>query len=66
MLVVCNALLDNDMQIENLCQCIKILGGNPQVDGCSVSVTFEGATATAEKFVELFEQYPFHGISTLD
>ena len=66
MLVSCTALIDNEAQIENLCQCIEILGGKPEVDGCSVGVAYEGNQVTAEKFIELFEHYPFHNITVIE
>lgn len=66
MLISCTAILENDMQMENLCQCIKILGGSPCVDGCEVTLAYEGSKKTADRFIDLFEQYPLHGISTIE
>ena len=66
MLISCTAILDNDLQIENLCQCIKILGGKPCVEGCAVNLVYEGNNKTAEKFIDLFEQYPVHGVSAIE
>lgn len=63
--VICTAMLDNEAQKANLCECVKILGGMPDVSGNTVCVEYDGGNTTAEKFVELFSQYPFHGISTL-
>ena len=66
MLLTCHARLYDDSQIENLCQCVKILGGKPCVKGNDVSVTYDGSNITADKFVELFENYPVHGVSIIE
>ena len=66
MLVTCTASLDNKLRVENLCQCINILGGKPCVDGYEVKVTYDGNDATAEKFIELFSHYPTHGIFIIE
>ena len=63
--IICTAILDNDLQIKNLCECIKILGGKPSVSGNMVCVDFCGSKAKADKFIELFEQYTRHGISVI-
>lgn len=66
MVVSCNAIVDNDQQIANLCQCIQILGGVPHVRKNIVCVDYEGDKAKAEKFIELFEHYSRHGITVID
>lgn len=63
--IVCTAIVDNDVQKGNLCECIKILGGKPQVSGNTVSVEFEGTANNISKFIDLFEQYPYYGFSTI-
>lgn len=63
--ILCTALLDNAMQIENLRQCIVILGGKPCISGNSVCVEYTGNSEKTDKFVELFDQYPHHGIVIL-
>ena len=63
--VLCTAVLDNDQQQDNLIQCIKILGGEPQVSRNTVCVEFVGAKDKAEKFIELFEHYSRHSIVSL-
>lgn len=65
MRVVCTAIVENEAQKSNLCQCVKILGGEPNVSGNTVCVEHDGSVSTVSKFVELFEQYPVHGVSTL-
>lgn len=65
MRVICTALVENEMQKSNLCDCVEILGGKPTISGDTVTVEYEGPTDIANKFVELFEQYVVHGIITL-
>lgn len=62
MRVVCIALVENEMQKSNLCQCIKILGGEPSASGNTVCTECNGSISAISKFIELFEQYPIHGI----
>ena len=62
MRVFCVATLDNQAQIDNLCECISIIGGDPKVCLCEVSVEFEGSKDKCELMIELFEQYTRHGI----
>ena len=66
MMLSCNAVVDNDQQIANLCQCIEILGGMPRVRRNTVCVDYNGPKDKAEKFIELFEQYSRHGISIIE
>ncbi len=63
--ILCTAVIENEQQRKNLCDCIKILGGVPDVSFDTVSVDFSGARDTADKFAELFAQYPHHGICML-
>lgn len=63
--IICTAVLDNNKQIQNLCECIEILGGMPCVSGNTVCVEYHGIKAKAEKFIELFEQYARHGICSV-
>ena len=65
MRIICTALVENEMQKSNLCECVEILGGKPTTSGDTVTVEYEGPTDTANKFMELFEQYAVHDISTL-
>ena len=62
MRVFCVATLDNDQQIENLCECITIVGGKPEICFSDVTVEFEGSKEKCELMMELFEQYTRHGI----
>lgn len=62
MKVYCVATLDNKQQIDNLCECIKIIGGTPKVCVTDVEVEFEGSEEKCELIMELFEQYTRHGI----
>ena len=66
MILTCNATVDNDQQIANLCQCVQILGGMPRVIRNMVCVDYNGPKEKAEKFIELFEQYSRHGISIIE
>lgn len=66
MRVICTAGGLGKPSIENLCECVNILGGVPCVSGDTVCVEYEGETPKAEKFIELFEQYTCHGISIVE
>lgn len=65
MRIVCTAVVEDERQKSNLCECVGILGGKPNISGNTVCVEYDGPIRTASKFIELFEQYPVHGISTL-
>lgn len=62
MKVYCVATLDNKQQIDNLCECIKIVGAEPKVCVGDVSVEYEGDKEKCELLMEIFEQYSRHGI----
>lgn len=62
MRVFCVASLDNKTQIDNLCECIKIIGGDPQVCLGEVTVEYDGTKEKCELLIELFEHYTRHGI----
>lgn len=64
MYVFCTATLDNKAQIDNLCECIKIVGGVPNVCLGDVNVEFEGTEEKCELLMQLFEHYTRHGIYT--
>ena len=66
MLVYAVATIDNPKQRENLCECIEILGGKPNVAFSDVVLDFNGSKEQCDKFIELFEQFPRHGIYTED
>ena len=58
------ATIDNKQQRDNLCECITILGGEPKVSSCDVSVEYRGSKDECDKFISLFEQYHRHGVYT--
>ncbi len=62
MMIKCTAILDNPLQRDNLCKCIEILGGVPNINKEAVSVTLSRDDARADKFIELFEQYVRHEV----
>lgn len=64
--LICAATVDNEKELKTLCECISIIGGKPCVSGKTVCVEFEGPRTTAEKYIELFEQYARHGICSID
>ena len=64
--IICAASLDSNSQKEKLCRQIRELGVVPCVSGMTVCAEYIGDRATAEKFIELFEQYARHGISTIE
>lgn len=65
MRIICTAVLDNDMQKDNLAQCVRILGGVPTVNRSTVCVEYDGSPSKAEKFIKLFEQFSRHEIKTI-
>lgn len=65
MLTICTALVEDERQRANLCECVEILGGKPIVTDDTVSVEIDAPQETADKFAELFVQYSVHGISTI-
>lgn len=61
MKVQCEAIVENPVQRDNLCQCIGILGGAPVVDKDKVSVVYDGEKG--ETMISLFEQHVRHKIT---
>lgn len=60
MKVRCEAIVENPVQRDNLCQCIGILGGAPVVDKDKISVVYDGEKG--ETMISLFEQCVRHKI----
>lgn len=60
--IICTAVIEDDRQRKNLCQCVGILGGNPCQSGNTVCIEYDGSVITAEKYIELFAQYATHEI----
>lgn len=58
------ATVRNKTQLDNLCECIRILGGDPKSSLNDVVVEFEGTEDECDIFTKLFEHYPDHGIYT--
>lgn len=58
--VICTATIDDERLRDNLCDCVKILGGMPMVDGNTVRVEYLGDDLRASKMAELFEEYSNH------
>lgn len=65
MRLTCTAIVNDTRQIDNLCQCIEIVGAEFSVKGNTVYADFTGDKETGEKLMKLFEQYPVHGMSIL-
>lgn len=63
--IVCTATMDNNSQVNELCEKIEKLGGKPSVSGVIVTVEYRGRKSHAEKIIELFEVYSRHGIFTI-
>lgn len=61
--ITCTAVLDHDLQIENLRQCIEILGGDPIVNQNTVKVTAPYPSEIAERLIMLYEHYWRHTIN---
>lgn len=58
-MVRCEVTIDNEFLKQNICDCIRILGGEPVVIGDNVSVT---VSENQDKMIELFEQFGDHSI----
>lgn len=65
MKVTCTAIVEEPKQRDNLCECIEIIGGYPDVVGNTVFAEYDGESKKAHRLMSLFKQYPFHGISVL-
>lgn len=59
--VICTAVVEDERQRLNLCECVSILGIRPVVSGDTVCAEFTGAQSTADKLIELFSQFDVHG-----
>lgn len=64
MKIYCLATVTDELQRQNLFQCIEILGGKPFSISEEVTLDFEGSPLQCDKFIELFSQYPYHAIYT--
>lgn len=60
------ATVQNATQLDNLLECIRILGGDPRHNSNDVVVEYEGTKDECDIFIKLFEHYPEHGIYTED
>ena len=60
--MTCIAILDNNAQKENLCQCIRILGGEPMVNHDVVTTNAPYPSDLASHLMLLYEQYWRHEI----
>lgn len=65
MRLICTAMVEDERQRANLVECVKVLGCKPQISNDTICVEYEGSALPADKLIELFAQYPFHGISTI-
>lgn len=65
MKVFCTVVIEEPQQRDNLCRCLDIIGVEPDVKGNTIYAEYEGERETAQKLMDLFQQYPFHGISIL-
>lgn len=61
----CSAVIDNQAQMQNLAECVHILGGDLHVVGNTGWVDVEGTTEEIDKYIQLFENYTRHTIATL-
>lgn len=62
-IMTCVATLDNKVQIENLKQCIEIIGGKPIVDKNIVSACAEYPSDLATHLLLLYDNYWRHEIT---
>lgn len=65
MKVMCNATVPDEKQMQNLGECISIVGADFYIKGNTVFAEYEGAEEKGELLVDIFRQYPFHGVSIL-
>lgn len=65
MRVIYAAVVEEPLQLENLVQCIEILGGKARVNGTIVSLEYEGDERQNGKLASLFKQYPHHEINRI-
>lgn len=65
MRVICNATLGDPRQIENLCECIKVVGADYYIKDNTVYAEFDGLREKGELLVSIFRNYPDHGVSIL-
>lgn len=64
--VYCVATIEEPKQIDNLVRYLKTLGLSPEVNNHNVSIDYEGGSRKlVMELVDLFQQYPYHGISVL-
>ena len=59
------AVVKDERQRKNLCDCVGILGAKAEVNENTVCVDYEGSEETAEKLMELFKQCRFNGFSMI-
>lgn len=62
MIIYCEATIENPAQRDNLCECINIIAGIAKVENDKVKLEFEGSKEKCELLINLFEQYPRHGM----
>lgn len=60
MKIRCEACTKDEAQQDNLCQCVRILGGEPNIAGDTVSVEYDGEKT--ETMIKLFETFSNHAI----
>lgn len=58
----CIAVIDDPVQIKNLCECCRLLGVEPFVQNNVVTANFGVGNEKAGLVIELFEQYQFHEV----
>lgn len=61
--MTCAAVLDNDVQIDNLCECVRILGGEPVQNHNVVEVTAPYPSELASHLLLLYENYWRHEVT---
>lgn len=61
-MVTCTAVVDNKLQRENLCECIRIIGVEPNVNKNTIKVKIPRDSDEATKLIALFEHYWRHEI----
>lgn len=65
MRVICNATLADKRQIDNLCECIKVVGADYYIKRNTVYAEFDGVREKGELLANIFRNYPDHGVSIL-
>ena len=66
MKIICTASVDEKDQRNTLCECLKALGIEVALNKKTICIEYSGDNTTSAALVNLFENYPQHGICVLE